>query len=301
METRVLKYFLMVAETNNITEAARRLHLTQPTLSRQIQDLEKEIGVALFDRDRHQLRLNAAGILFKQRATTILQLFDHAKQELVSNQNELSGVINLGCVESSVGPWLMKQVEVFQKIHPAVRINLHDGDGDSLKNRLDEGLLDLAILIEPVEAAKYNFLALPIKERWGLIMSKMVPEARLKTIDQATLTKLPLIIGRRSIVQDDLAETVNLKRDDLNVKVTINLPSVSKDLLLTGEYYHLGIEGVFKQFHDQRLTSVPLNPLIVSGHLLVWKKQQVLSNTATAFLQAINNSKFKKNKPSSRL
>lgn len=132
----------------------------------------------------------------------------------------------------------------------------------------------MAILIEPVEAAKYNFLALPIKERWGLIMSKMVPEARLKTIDQATLTKLPLIIGHRSIVQDDLAETVNLKRDDLNVKVTINLPSVSKDLLLTGEYYHLGIEGVFKQFHDQRLTFVPLNPLIVSGHLLVWKSNK---------------------------
>lgn len=291
METRVLKYFLMVAETNNITEAARRLHLTQPTLSRQIQDLEREVGVPLFDRQSHQLHLNAAGVLFKQRAKTILELFEHTKQELVSSQDEITGVINLGCVESSVGPWLMDQVASFQAHHPAVKINLYDGDGDSLRSQLDAGLLDLAVLIEPVEAAKYNFLTLPVKEAWGVIMSKTVPEAKLKAIDQATLSKLPLTMGRRPIVRDDLAENIKLKRTDLNVKVTVNLPSVSKALLLTGRYYHLGIEGVYKQFHDDRLIFVPLVPATVSGHLLIWKKQQVLSTATTAFLQTITGSK----------
>lgn len=165
MDTRVIKYFLTVAHTNNITKAAKQLHITQPTLSRQIMDLESELGVTLFDRQQRRMELTQAGVLFQRRATTILQLLDQTEAELLrQDSDELTGTINLGCVVSSVSPYLMGLVDRFQQSHPAVRFNLFDGDGDFLRRQLDEAATELACLIEPVEAAKYNYLVLPSRE-----------------------------------------------------------------------------------------------------------------------------------------
>lgn len=282
MDTRVLKYFLVVAETNNVTQAAHRLHLTQPTLSRQLRDLERELGRPLFDRDHHQLRLNAAGELFRQRATTILALLDHAAAELQDRPDQLAGVINLGVVETAVAPWLMDRLRRFQAAHPAVTFNVVDGDGDTLRAQLDQGTLDLAALVEPVEAARYDLIALPVKEEWGLIAKKGVLPA--KTILKEALGDLPLIMGRRSIVRDQVAETIGLDPTQLKVRVTVNLPMATKQLALTGHYFHLGIRGVFDQFHDSRLTFIPLTPAVTSGHLLATKKHRSLSPAAAAFL-----------------
>lgn len=165
MDTRVIKYFLTVAHTNNITKAAKQLHITQPTLSRQIMDLESELGVTLFDRQQRRMELTQAGVLFQRRATTILQLLDQTEAELLrQDSDELTGTINLGCVVSSVSPYLMGLVDRFQQSHSAVRFNLFDGDGDFLRRQLDEAATELACLIEPVEAAKYNYLVLPSRE-----------------------------------------------------------------------------------------------------------------------------------------
>ena len=287
METRVLKYFLEVAKRNNITQAAEHLHITQPTLSRQIIELEKELGVQLFDREKRQMRLNKAGALFQQRAATILTLLDQTESELVNTQNELSGTINLGVVESAVANFMMQAVADFQDQYPAVRFNIFDGDGDTLRERLDQSLCDLIALIEPVEAAKYNYFSLPVREKWGLIMRKDDPLAQRQTIMAHDLYQLPLIVGRRNIVRDDILDGLHLDPHKLDWKIQINLPQNSRDLLLSGKYYHLGIYGVFEKYHDDRLTFVPFSPERTTGHLLAWRKNIQLTPVVEKFLQFV--------------
>lgn len=287
METRVLQYFLTVAEFNNITKAAERLHITQPTLSRQIMELEKELGVQLFDREKRQMHLNKAGALFQQRATMMLDLLEKTQHELTETHDELSGTINLGMVVSSVAEFMMQQIADFQKRYPAVRFNLFDGDGDTLRERLDQGLCDLVALIEPVEAVKYNYFSLPVKERWGLIMGKNDPLAKRKRIMAHDLYQLPLIMGRRSIVKNDLMDALHLDPTKMNCRVQMNLPQNSKALVLSGNYYLFGIDGVYEMYHDDRLAFVPFSPAVQTGHLLAWRKNLQLTPAVEKFIQFV--------------
>lgn len=287
MDTRVLRYFVKVAETNNLTKAANQLHVTQPTLSRQIMELEEEVGVKLFDRQKHQLHLNDAGILFQQRAQTILSLIDHTEDELQQGHDGLAGTINFGCVESSVAPYMMKIVERFQDKYPQVNFKVFDGDGDSLRQQIDQGVCDMAAMIQPVEVAKYNYLQLPVKDRWGLILRADDPLAKKKQITAHDLYQLPLITGRRNIVRDDLKDVLKLDPQRLNVKVMINLPENVKSLVTHGHYYALGIDGVFAQYHDERLAFVPFSPAKSAGHVLAWRKTRQLGKVAQTFLQFV--------------
>ncbi|WP_057740348.1 LysR family transcriptional regulator [Limosilactobacillus secaliphilus] len=287
METRVLRYFIKVAELNNLTKAAQQLHVTQPTLSRQIMELEQEVGVKLFDREKHQLHLNDAGVLFQQRAQTILALIDHTEDELQQGRDRLSGTINLGCVESSVAPYMMAIVQKFQEKYPQVSFRLFDGDGDTLRQRIDQGVCDMAALIQPVEVAKYNYLQLPVNDCWGLIMQKDDPLAKKKAVTAKDIYQLPLIIGRRNIVRDDLTDVLKLDPERLNIKVMVNLPENAKSLIESGHYYHLGIKGVFDQYDDSKLAFVPFSPEKVAGHVLAWRKNRQLGTVAQIFLQFI--------------
>lgn len=210
MDTRVIKYFLTVAQTNNITHAAQQLHITQPTLSRQMIDLEKELGVTLFDRKQRRMALTSEGVLFQQRASTILSLLDQTKQELQNTAEELTGVLNIGCVVSRVSKFVMQIVSSFQKKYPNVSFNLYDGNGDLLRQRLDSGLEDFAVLIEPVEAAKYNFIELPVHEQWGLIVKSADPLAKKQAITKSDLYKIPLIAPTRNIVRDEISDVLKL-------------------------------------------------------------------------------------------
>lgn len=163
MDTRVLQYFLTVAQTNNITKAAAELHVTQPTLSRQIMELENELGVKLFNRQPRHLELTVEGAIFQQRAQAMLQMWAQSKEDVQDHEKGLRGTVHIGCVESSVSPYLMKIISRFLEQYPQVNISMFDGDGDSIREHLDRGLLDMAALIEPVEAAKYNYMVLPVK------------------------------------------------------------------------------------------------------------------------------------------
>lgn len=145
----------------------------------------------------------------------------------------------------------------------------------------------MAALIEPVEAAKYHFLALPVREEWGILMRADDPLAQRAGLQPAEVAALPLVMGRRPIVRDALADTLQLSPTELNLKVVTNLPGALPTLLKTGDYYHLGIRGVATQYHDPALAFVPLIPQTTSGHLLAWKKHRPLSPAATAFLQFI--------------
>ncbi len=288
MDTRVLKYFLTVAQTNNITKAAEQLHITQPTLSRQIMDLETELDIKLFNRENRRLQLTKAGILFQQRATTMLQLLDQTENDLHQQEEALTGEINLGSAVSSVSPYITKLIFEFQKIYPNVIFNLSDGDGDVLRRQLDEGLNDLVCLLEPVEAAKYNFLELPVREEWGVMMKKSAPLAKHSTITKEDLYKIPLILPHRSIVRDEVSDILKLDQTRLNIRATTSLPGNTVSLLRNSNYYGLTIKGVYNNFHDPNLVFVPLVPNKSTGDVLAWRKNTILSPAIEKFLQFVN-------------
>lgn len=288
MDTRVLKYFLTVAQTNNITKAAEQLHITQPTLSRQIMDLETELDIKLFNRENRRLQLTKAGILFQQRATTMLQLLDQTENDLHQQEEALTGEINLGSAVSSVSPYITKLIFEFQKLYPNVIFNLSDGDGDVLRRQLDEGLNDLVCLLEPVEAAKYNFLELPVREEWGVIMKKSAPLAKYSTITKEDLYKIPLILPHRSIVRDEVSDILKLDQTRLNIRATTSLPGNTVSLLRNSNYYGLTIKGVYNNFHDPDLVFVPLVPNKSTGDVLAWRKNIILSPAIEKFLQFVN-------------
>lgn len=287
METRVLRYFLTVAQTNNITKAAAELHVTQPTLSRQIMELEKELGVKLFARRPRRMALTSEGALFQQRAQVLLQLWEQAKEDVANQEKGLSGTVRVGCVESSVSPFLMKIIGNFLDQHPRVHLSMLDGDGDTLRENLDRGLLDMAALIEPVEAAKYNCMDLPVKEEWGIIMRSDDPLSHRQSLDRHDVEQLPLVLTRRSIVRDDLSQGLRLNKDKLNIRMTMNLPGNATQLIRGGHYYALAIRGVYEGAHDDSLAFVPLQPHHTSGHVMVWSKNSRLTQAAAAFLQQV--------------
>ena len=288
MDTRVLKYFLTVTQTNNITKAAEQLHITQPTLSRQIMDLETELDIKLFNRENRRLHLTKAGILFQQRATTMLQLLDQTENDLHQQEEALTGEINLGSAVSSVSPYITKLIFEFQKLYPNVIFNLSDGDGDVLRRQLDEGLNDLVCLLEPVEAAKYNFLELPVREEWGVMMKKSAPLAKYSTITKEDLYKIPLILPHRSIVRDEVSDILKLDQTRLNIRATTSLPGNTVSLLRNSNYYGLTIKGVYNNFHDPDLVFVPLVPNKSTGDVLAWRKNIILSPAIEKFLQFVN-------------
>ncbi|WGN89875.1 LysR family transcriptional regulator [Ligilactobacillus faecis] len=289
METRVLNYFLMVAKLGNVTRAAENLHITQPTLSRQIADLEAELGVKLFDRTKRHLTLTKAGTIFQQRAMMILDLIDQTEVELSQEQDELTGTIHLGCVESNASSFMMKLVTQFQEKFPNVHFDIYTGNGDILKERLDQGLLEVALLIEPIETAKYNYLVLPTKDTWGVLMRSADPLAKKGALTREALYKLPLIIPHRNLVRDELTDILKIAPSKLNTLVESNLSSNALQLVKYGHYYLLGIKGVYELHNDPEITFLPFSPLKQTGHVLAWRKNALLSPVTQKFIQFVTD------------
>lgn len=175
MELRVLNYFLMVAREENITKAASLLHLTQPTLSRQLMQLEEELGVQLFTRSKHRIVLTDDGMLLRRRAEELVSLAEKTKEELQHQQKELSGKVYIGSGELQSSQFLAQLIFAFRQKHPLVQFELYSGHSDNIKERIEQGLLDVGLLQEPVDISKYDFLRTPMKEKWGVWSARTVP------------------------------------------------------------------------------------------------------------------------------
>lgn len=172
MELRVLRYFLTVAREENITRAARLLHLTQPTLSRQIMQLEDELGVRLFHRGRYSITLTEEGLLLKRRAQELLSLSDKTMRELSHRDETLSGEICIGCGETRNMTLLAKQMADFRRENPLVHFSIYSANADDIKERMESGSLDMGLLMEPVDIGKYEFIRMPWKEKWGALLPR---------------------------------------------------------------------------------------------------------------------------------
>ena len=166
MELRVLRYFLAVAREENITKAAALLHVTQPTLSRQLMQLEEELGVKLFRRGQYRVVLTDEGMLLRRRAQEILELADKAERELTHSGGELSGEIAIGCGETRSMTTLSRHIRLFQERYPQVRFRIYSAIADDVKECVEKGLLDMGLLTEPVDIGRYAFHRLPEKDRW---------------------------------------------------------------------------------------------------------------------------------------
>lgn len=199
MELRVLRYFLAVVREESVTRAAEALHITQPTLSRQLAQLEEELGATLFLRGKRKIGLTEAGILLRRRAEELIELADKTEQE-ISAPGELSGTIYIGSAETVAAEIFPKLLGEFHQAYPSVQYDLLSGNADQMKERLELGLMDIALLLEPVDLEQYEFLRLPDKDRWGVLLPAQDPLAGQESVSLADLGDTPLFISRRDSV-----------------------------------------------------------------------------------------------------
>ena len=281
MDLRVLQYFLAVAKEGNITRAADALHLTQPTLSRQL----KELGVVLFDRGNRKISLTDAGVLFQQRAAEPVALLDKTRRELSEQEDLLGGVVSIGCVESKASLLLPGLLSAFHKEYPQVRYDLYSAIGDDIKEKLDRGVLDLGILIEPVEVAKYDYRRLPVRDRWGVVLTCGHPLAEKGEISLDQLARLPLNLPRREIVQEEISSWFAGQGPKLQALHYHSLLTNSLPLAQAGDAYPLCVEGAYTIRPTPGLTFVPIAPERAVGHVLAWKKNRLFSRATDRFIR----------------
>lgn len=286
MELRVLKYFLAVAREENITKAAALLHLTQPTLSRQLMQLEEELGVQLFRRSRYHIELTEDGMLLRRRAQELVDLAEKTTREFTMRETELMGEIAIGAGETRSMSFLSRAMVSFRERYPKVTFRIFSANADDVKERLDTGLLDMGLLTEPVDVGRYAFCRMKERDRWGVLVRLDSPLAGLDSVTPDDLEQVPLIISGRERVQRELANWFGDRWERLQIAASFNLILNAANMVRYGVGTALSFDLNFS-FDDLRF--IPLSPTMDTGTVLVWKKDLVLTPVVEAFHQHIKN------------
>jgi DNA-binding transcriptional LysR family regulator len=287
MEIRVLRYFLTVVREESITKASEVLHITQPTLSRQLAQMEEEIGVKLFDRGTRKIKLTNEGVLLRRRAEEILQLVDKTEKELVEQEAQVEGKISIGCGEMASVQLLSEVIDTFRKKYPHVTFDIFTATSDLIKEQMDKGLLDVGLLLEPIDIEKYNFIRLNIKEKWVVLMRPDDILSEKEAITAKDLSVLPLILPRRMNVQSELASWFGNYYEKLNVVFTSNLSTNGAVMVNGGLAYSLVVEGSVPFWDQSKVTCKPLDPPLTATSVLAWKRGQPFSLAAAKFIDHI--------------
>lgn len=293
MEIRVLRYFLAVARKGSITAAANYLHLTQPTLSRQLKDLEEELGQTLLIRKSHRVTLTPEGMLLRKRAEEIIAMVDKTQSEFVSLGNTVSGNVYIGGGETRVMKEIATVIRDIQTAFPAIHFHLYSGNAEDVTERLDKGLLDFGVLIQPADLSRYQSLQLKGKDQWGVLMPKDSPLAAKKAIKKEDLLDLPLICSRQAIRRhingNAFSHWFGEDFEQLNIVSTFNLIYNAALLVEAGAGYAISLDGLTDTSRDSALCFRPLSPRLESRLAIVWKKDQVFSPAAQLFLDRITD------------
>ena len=288
MEIRVLRYFLNVVREESITKAADVLHITQPTLSRQLSQMEDDIGVKLFHRGTRKITLTNEGMLLRRRAEEILQLVDNTEKELVEQEEQIEGKITIGCGELASVQILAELTRNFSTKHPGVSYDIFTATADLVKEQMDKGLIDIGLLLEPVEISRYHFVRMPLEEKWQVLMRKDCPLAEKERICPSDLAELPLIIARRQSVRNLLENWFGNVAERVRIASTCNLSHINQSIMVESG---IGAALVMDfSCDDQTLCLKPLEPELVSGCVLVWKKNHVLPPALTRFIDYMKTS-----------
>lgn len=294
MELRVLRYFLTVVREENISRAAEILHVTQPTLSRQISQLEEELGTQLFIRGKH-LTLTDAGVMLRRRAEEVVQLMDKIEDEF-QEQEDVAGVITIGSGGQAAAEILAEAMESFRRKYPRVTYNFYTNNADNIKEALDRGLLDFGLLLEPVDISKYDYIRLAKKEQWGVLMRTDHPLAAKEHIVKEDLRGLPLITTNRLSLQREIAGWFGDEFEQLNLFATYNIITNVAMLVANGSACALTIGGAVDLFDAERVAFRPLSPELTMTSVLAWKKFNPVFGAAGKFLEHFKSIHFKHTK-----
>ena len=266
MEIRVLKYFLTVAEIGNITKAANSMHLTQPTLSRQLQDLERELGQKLFVRGSKSVTLTPEGMV--------------------------SGDIFIGAGETKTIKLIADVMKTLQKKYQKIKFHIVSGDSEDLSEKLDKGILDFCIFIEPFVPDKYNYINLSEKDTWGILLRQDDPLAKKESIKVEDIINLPILISRQAIKKsfenNPILDWFGDNFDKMHIAGTYNLLYNAAIMTENEIGYALGLDRLIADTLNSPLTFRPLNPKLQVCVSIAWKKNQVFSKAAKLFLDEMN-------------
>lgn len=289
MEIRVLRYFLEVAREGSITHAAKRLHISQPTLSKQLKDLEGELGKKLFTRSSFSVRLTEEGMLLRKRAEDILDMVDKTENEFKALGTVTGGDIHIGCAESEGIKYLARRMRAIKEQYPGIRVHLYSGDTNDLAERLEQGLLDFAVISQEVDLTKYNYMELPWIDTWGVVLRKDDPLAEKECLGVEDLLDRPLIVSRQGL-REDIPRLFGEKVDQLNVTATINLTYNGTILVREGIGYVLTFDKLVNTGVESELCFRPLAPKLETKLYFIWKKYQMFSPVAELLLKEMKES-----------
>ena len=281
MELRVLNYFLAIAREENFTKAAKQLHVTQPTLSRQIADLEQELGVKLFIRSNHNIILTEDGMILKRRAQEILSLADKTKRDFLQKDEALSGTISIGSGEFRSTEYLAKIIAEFRKKYPNVTYEIYSGNANNIRDYIERGFLDMGLMSEPVDMRKYNFVNMPVKEQWGVFAPSDSSLAEKESIRPEDLAGMSVVTATGDFNQSRIGKWLGDYKDRVDIAAAANLPY--NEAVLAKE--NIGVMlSISLNCTYENLRFIPLQPVLEISTVLGWKKDQIFSATVSAFM-----------------
>lgn len=286
MELRVLRYFLAVAREENITAAAESLHVTQPTLSKQLMDLEYELGKKLFERGKRKITLTEEGIFLRKRAQEIVDLSDKTEATIKSSAQSISGDVFIGCGETQGMREIIKVMKKLNDDYPEIRYNLYSGNDEDVSERLDSGLVDFGLFVGNTHLDKYDYKKLPIADVWGLLLRSDNPLAKKKTIKPSDLDGIPILCSRQALTHNELSGWLGKDFKKLKIVSTHNLIYNASLMVEEGFGAALSIKGLINTA-DANLVFRPFRPMVKADLIFAWKKYQVFSKPAEIFLKYI--------------
>ena len=286
MEIRVLRYFLEIAREENMTRAAERLHISQPSLSRQMKELETELGKKLFVRSSYSIHLTDEGMLLRKRAEDLLEMADKITNEFKSMDDIAGGDVYIGCAESYLIKYLAFAVKRLNQRYPGIHYHTVSGDTEIVAERLDRGLSDMAFIVEPPDLSKYNYLEVPENDTWGAIMRKDCPLAEKKAIQLEDLLPYPVFCSEQS-AKVDLPRWCGEKIDQLNIMATFNLTNNGAVFVREGLGIALTFDRIIELTPDSELCFRPILPALNTKMYVIWKKYQVFTPAAQLLLDEL--------------
>lgn len=293
MDLRVLRYFLAVVKEENVSKAAEFLHVTQPTLSRQLMELEDELGAKLFTRGSRKITLTEQGMFLRARAEEILELAEKTKVQFLSPNETVNGDIYIGAGETDAMRLIAKVAKNLQTDCPGIRFHLYSGDVFDITDRIDKGLIDFGVLIELAGVKKYESIHLPVKDVWGVYMREDSYLASLNTIKPSDLWDKPLIISRQSLESEQVSHWLKKDFDKLNIVATYNLVYNATLMVKEGMGYALCLDKLVNT-QGSGLCYRPLEPKLEAGLAVIWKKYPVFSKASDMFIRRIRHT-FERN------
>lgn len=287
MDIRTLQYFLTVAREESITRAASYLHMTQPPLSRQIKDLEEYLGKQLFIRGKRKITLTEEGQILRKRAEEIVQLMEITESEIRLSNKEAVGDIRIGCPETESMRPLIQIMKQMQETHPHIRFHITSSHSDVISERLDRGLLDFGVFLEPANLNRYDFIRLPATDTWGVLMRKDSPLADKAFITIKDLLKIPLIVSNQGLFENEFSGWSKGSYENLHIIATYNLLFNASLMVEEKMGYAICLDEIIPTTQDRPLCFRPLEPELKVGISIGWKKYQVFSKACEIFLDTL--------------